>query len=61
MYEIDPVTFNVTALSVAGTPTVPDPNGAYGNLYGRFNYIESLGLVVMAPAYSSNLWVFRTR
>lgn len=60
VYEIDPATFTVSTLSVSGTPTAPD-TPAYGNLYGRFNYIESLGLVVMAPAYSSNLWVFRTR
>lgn len=61
VYEVNPTTFAVSVLSVAGTPTAPDPQDAFGNLYGRFNYIEALGLVVMAPAYSSNLWVFRTR
>ena len=61
VYEIDPVTFNVTVLAVAGTPTAPDPEDAYGHLYGRWNYIEALGLIVMIPSYSSNLWVFKTR
>ena len=61
VYEIDPVTFNVTVLAVAGTPTAPDPEAAYGHLYGRWNYIEALGLIVMIPSYSSDLWVFKTR
>jgi len=59
VYEVNPATFAVTALSVAGTPPAPALDGT-GDFYGRFRYVPALrGFVLMAGA-AVNVGFFRT-
>lgn len=58
VYEIDPVTWVCSALSLSGsayTPATPANN----YLCGRFGYAPELKLAWVLPSYSHNVWCFR--
>ncbi len=59
VYEIDPQTFAVTELAVAGTkPPVP-PNDGVAAMYGRWFYAPQLRLCGYIRSVDDNVWVFR--
>lgn len=55
IYEVNPTTFAITALSVSGTPPTPHVSGTYG----RFNYCPDLKLFIYMSYSNTNIWVFR--
>lgn len=60
VYEVDPVTFAVSSLSIAGTQPPAAPANGYGWLPNRFGYLADLKLCFYMADYSTNIWVFRT-
>ena len=58
--EIDPESFAVSALSLAGTgPTLGSNGGGGEDFYGRFCYVPELRSVVLMPRITKNLYAIR--
>lgn len=58
--EIDPETFAVSALTLAGTgPTLGSNGGAGEDFYGRFCYVPELRSVVLMPRITKTMYAIR--
>lgn len=61
VYEVDPATFAVSSLSIAGTAPPAASDDGYGWLPGgRFGYLSQFKVMVYVRSYSDNVWFFRT-
>jgi hypothetical protein len=60
VYEVDPVSFAVSTLSIAGTPPPAASDDGYGWLPGRFAYLSKHKVCVYVRGYSDNVWFFLT-
>lgn len=57
VYQIDPVTWDVTTFTTAGGTSIPATTDSAP--YNKFLYVPALGGCVYAPSYSGNVWFLR--
>ena len=66
VYKINASTWAVTTISTTGGGSVPataelagDSYATYENVYSKWLYVPSLGVVMYYPQYTSNVWALR--
>ncbi|HEU4621643.1 MAG TPA: hypothetical protein VFS42_05420 [Burkholderiaceae bacterium] len=60
VFECNPVTFNVTQLSIGGvTPPAPGPTAGEAQLFGRFGYLPAIKTCFYIRSASDNVFVFK--
>lgn len=57
VYQIDPVTWDVSTFSTTGGASIPATNGVAP--YNKFLYLPNLGGCVYTPTYSGDAWFLR--
>jgi hypothetical protein len=59
---VDPVSFDVTRLSVTGNGSLPEAHDVFGAkaVYTRALYVPNLSGIVWGPQFNENLWFLRT-
>ena len=58
VYQIDPVTFEVTTFSTTNGGSIPASEAGTG-CYNKFLYVPRLGGAIYVPTYSGNAWFLR--
>lgn len=59
IYRCDAATFSVSVFAVSGTPPPGSAADGTGQLFGRFNIMPELKLIIYVRSVSDNAWVFR--